>query len=64
LIEFKEEPGLFGFLEIEEYLSKILKRKVDLVIKNSLKPYMGKQILKEVIYILKENNKNKNEKLF
>lgn len=51
LIEFKEEPSFFNFLELEEHLSKILKRKVDLVIKSTLKRYIGKQILKEVIYI-------------
>lgn len=51
LVEFEEEPSLFKFLELEEHLSKILKRKVDLVMKSALKPYIGKHILREVIYI-------------
>lgn len=51
LVEFEEEPSLFKFLEIEEYLSKILRKKVDLVMKSALKPYIGKHILREVIYI-------------
>ncbi len=51
LVEFVEEPGLFGFLELEDYLSKILKSKVDLVMKSALKPIIGKYILNEVIYL-------------
>ena len=51
LVEFIEEPGFFDFLELENYLSKILEVKVDLVMKNTLKPLIGKHILKEVIYL-------------
>lgn len=51
LVEFIEEPGFFEFLELEDYLSKILEIKVDLVMKDTLKPLIGKHILKEVIYL-------------
>ena len=51
LVEFHEEPSLFEFLDLEEFLKNILKIKVDLVMKSSLKPYIGKHILEEVIYI-------------
>lgn len=51
LVEFEEEPGFFEFLELENYLSKILEVKVDLVMKDALKPLIGKHILKEVIYL-------------
>lgn len=51
LVEFEEEPGFFEFLELEEYLSKILKVKVDLVMKDALKPLIGKHILEEVVYL-------------
>ncbi len=51
LVEFHEEPSLFEFIRLERYLKNILKIKVDLVMKNSLKPYIGKHILDEVIYI-------------
>lgn len=51
LVEFIEEPSLFRFLELEEYLSKALKIKIDLVMKSVLKPTIGKYILKEVIYL-------------
>ena len=51
LVEFHEEPSLFEFLDLEEFLKSILKIKVDLVMKSALKPYIGKHILEEVIYI-------------
>ncbi|MEK7658770.1 MAG: nucleotidyltransferase family protein [Patescibacteria group bacterium] len=51
LVEFYEEPSLFEFIRLERYLKNILKIKVDLVMKDSLKPYIGKHILDEVIYI-------------
>lgn len=53
LVEF--EPGVrFGlltFCELENHLSDLLGLKVDLVMKNSLKPRIGERILKEVIYL-------------
>ncbi|MFX0173452.1 MAG: nucleotidyltransferase family protein [Candidatus Hodarchaeota archaeon] len=42
---------LFAFIELEQYLSEKLGIKVDLVMKDALKPYIGKEILKEVIYV-------------
>lgn len=51
LVEFTEEPSFFKFLELEDYLSKILKARVDLVMKDVLKPIIGKHILKEVVYL-------------
>lgn len=50
LVEFEEAPSLFKFLELENRLKTILKVKVDLVMKNALKPRIGKQILSEVLY--------------
>ena len=50
LVEFFEEPSLFKFLDLEEFLSKLLKSKVDLVMKNALKSRIGEHILNEVIY--------------
>ncbi len=51
LVEFEEPLDLFTFIELENFLSKKLKVKVDLVMKSALKPYIGKIILQEVIYI-------------
>jgi len=51
LVDFEEVPDLFTFVEIEEFISKKLGIKVDLVMKSALKPYIGKIILHEVEYI-------------
>jgi len=51
LVEFEETPSLFEFMDLEEYLSKILGLKVDLVTKDALKPRIGEQILREVVYL-------------
>jgi len=51
LVEFKEPIGLFKFLELEEYLSDLIGRKVDLVSKKALKPRIGKHILREVAFL-------------
>ena len=51
LVEFKESPSLFEFMDLEEYFTKLLKIKVDLVTKKALRPYIGKYILREVVYI-------------
>jgi predicted nucleotidyltransferase len=39
------------FIELEYYLSDLLGIKVDLVMKDALKPVIGKRILKEVIEV-------------
>lgn len=51
LVEFKEPIGLFEYMDLEEYLSKLLGLKVDLVSKKALKPTIGEYILKEVVYL-------------
>ena len=51
LVDFFEVPSLFQFIRLENYLSELLEIKVDLVMKEALKPNIGKQILKEVIKI-------------
>jgi predicted nucleotidyltransferase len=53
LVEFypDAEMDLITFVELEEYLSDLLGIKVDLVLKSALKPRIGKNILKEVVYI-------------
>lgn len=51
LVEFEEPPSLFEFMDLEEYLSKLLGLRVDLVTKDALKPRIGERILKEVVYL-------------
>lgn len=47
LVTFSETPSLFKFIRLENKLSDLLGIKVDLVMKNSLKPEIGKRILRE-----------------
>jgi predicted nucleotidyltransferase len=51
LVEFEESAdlSLLDFIKLENYLSEVLKLKVDLVEKTALKPRIGVHILKEVI---------------
>ena len=51
LVEFYETPSLFQYIRFESYLSELLGVKVDLVMKDALKPAIGKHILKEVVQV-------------
>ncbi len=51
LVEFERPIDLFEFIRLEEYLKRLVKVKVDLVSKKALKPFIGKHILGEVMYI-------------
>lgn len=51
LVEFREKIGFFKFLELEEFLEKLLNLKVDLVSRKALKPRIGQYILNETIML-------------
>ncbi len=51
LVEFSEPPSFFEFLALERHLSGLLGVKVDLVMKEALKPSIGKHVLAEAIAI-------------
>jgi len=51
LVEFESPIDFFDYLELEEYMTNLLGIKVDLVMKKALKPNIGRNILKEVIYV-------------
>ena len=51
LIVFSQTPGLFDYMKVENRLSDLLHKKVDLVMKGSLKSTIGKNIMREVIYV-------------
>lgn len=53
LVEFEEsaELSLLDFIRLENFLSRKLGVKVDLVEKNTLKPRIGRHILEEVVNI-------------
>lgn len=49
LVEFHKIPDLFSFMELEECLTELLGIKVDLIMKDSLKPRIKDRILREAI---------------
>ncbi len=49
LVTFREAPSLLKFIELEDYLTKALGVKVDLVVKDALKKRIGDRILAEVV---------------
>ena len=51
LVDFYETPDLWGVVEMKDFLSRVLKVKVDLVMKSALKPSIRERILKEVVYL-------------
>lgn len=51
LVELSKPMGFLKFLELEEFLSKIIGKKVDLVTKKALKEAIKKEILREAIYV-------------
>ena len=51
LVDFDEPISLLKFIELENYLRENIGLKVDLVMKDSLKPRIGKHIIKEVVNI-------------
>ena len=51
LVTFHETPSLLKFIELENYLSDVLGVKIDLVMKDALKPHIGQHILNEAIAV-------------
>lgn len=51
LVDLSKPISMFRFLDLEEKLSQILGRKVDLVTTKALKPAIRNQVLQEVIYV-------------
>ena len=49
LVSFRETPGLFRFIELENYLSDLLGVRVDLVMADALKPRIQRRVLAEVV---------------
>jgi len=52
LVTFTKTPGIFGFLELKEYLENLLQCSVDLVTKNAIKKQFREQILQEALHAI------------
>jgi predicted nucleotidyltransferase len=51
LVTFREAPSLLTFIGMENYLSDVLGVKVDLVMKDTLKPAIGQHVLREAMAV-------------
>jgi uncharacterized protein len=51
LVTFTETPDLFQFIALEIYLTDLLGVKVDLVMKDGIKPRLKDRILSEAVYV-------------
>jgi predicted nucleotidyltransferase len=51
LVTFSNVPSLLRFMELKNYLSDTLQLNVDLVMKDSLRPEIGKNILSESVSV-------------
>lgn len=60
LVEFERAPSLFKYIELENHLSDLIGIKVDLVMKKTLKPHIGRFILAELENLAQESEE-KNE---
>jgi predicted nucleotidyltransferase len=51
LVSFSGIPDIFKYMELEEYLKRLLRRKVDLVRREAIRPELKSRILKETVYV-------------
>ncbi len=51
LVNFKQTIDVFDFIDLEEYLSKIFNKKIDLGTPNGLKSFVKNRILNEAIML-------------
>src|SRR5262245_16507545 len=51
LVTFDKTPGLLKFISLENLLSDLLGVKVDLVMRNALKPNIGRRVLREAVAV-------------
>ena len=49
LVTFQKTPSLLKYIELENYISDLVGIKVDLVMRDALKPRIGERILSEVV---------------
>lgn len=52
LVDIKADISLLGFVELKQKIEEVLRRKVDLVEYDTLKPLLKERILKEQVVLL------------
>jgi len=51
IVEYNVVPDLLKYIELESYIEKILNKKVDLVIKNSIRDELKKLVLNDTVFL-------------
>ncbi len=51
IVEFNELPDIFLLIDLEDYLKKLLHKKIDLVRKEAIRPEIKRNVLKETVYV-------------
>ena len=51
IVDFESPIGFFDFIRLENFLSEVLQKKVDLVSRNAVKPAIKDEVIKETIYV-------------
>ncbi len=51
LVTFRTTPGLFKYIELEQYLSDLLGVRVDLVMERALKPAIRERVEQDVVMV-------------
>jgi predicted nucleotidyltransferase len=51
LVEFEHPVGLVAFFGLEDALEKVAGRRVDLVSRAALKPYIAQNVMREVVWL-------------
>jgi len=51
LVEYETPPGLFDFIRLKNAIQNLLGVEVDLVMKDALRPHIGRHVLREAVPI-------------
>ena len=57
LVNFKRPIDMFDFIDLQDYLSGLFNKKIDLGTKNSLKSFIKDKVLKEAIALRNKKNR-------
>lgn len=51
IVEFDRPLGIFGLMDLEDYLKGMIGKNIDIVTKKTLKPSIRERVLKEAMYV-------------
>lgn len=51
VVEYSETPDLFDLIRLENHMAEAVGRKVDLVMKGTIKPAIRERVMNEIVYV-------------